>query len=263
MENREVVLQKDRRMAMLISALIFLGVVAVCFFLTAFTIQDPPPGDQFVAVGMADFGDVLEAGGDNESEISSEEVQEVVDRDQSQANQTNNSATDIATQNSSDMSLPSSPKPNPKPNPKPDPKPSNALSDALGNMTSSNGGGGSDGNNSGVGNEGDQNGQIGGSGVVQGDLDSKGFSLGTRGQSAKPDINDSFDEEGTVMVDILVNQNGKVVSAKANPKHRLTSTPSSKLHRLAEKAALTAKFQSDFNAPPQQKGGIVIRFELN
>jgi outer membrane biosynthesis protein TonB len=259
MENREVVLQKDRRKAMLISALIFLGVVAVCFFLTAFTTQDPPPGDQFVAVGMADFGDVLEAGGDNESEISSEEVQEVVDQEQSQTSETSDASTDVATQNTSDMSVPSTPKPNPKPNP----QPSNALSNALSNMNSSNGGGGSDGNNSGVGNEGDQNGQIGGSGVVQGDLDSKGFSLGTRGQSAKPDINDSFDEEGTVMVDILVNQNGKVVSAKANPKHRLTSTPSSKLHRLAEKAALTAKFQSDFNAPPQQKGGIVIRFELN
>jgi outer membrane biosynthesis protein TonB len=259
MENREVVLQKDRRMAMLISALIFLGVVAVCFFLTAFTIQDPPPGDQFVAVGMADFGDVLEAGGDNASEVQSEEQS---NQEESQATESSDAATDVATQTSSDVSVTSSPKPTPKPKPKPDPQPSDALNNALNSMTKPPAGGG-EGNDQGGGDQGDLSGQIGGTGVNQGDLDSKGFSLGTRGRSAKPDINDSFDEEGTVMVDILVNQNGKVVSAKANPKHRLTSTPSSKLHRLAEKAALTAKFQSDFNAPPQQKGGIVIRFELN
>jgi len=261
MENREVVLQKDRRMAMLISALIFLGVVAVCFFLTAFTIQDPPPGDQFVAVGMADFGDVLEAGGDNESEISSEEVQEVVDRDQSQANQTNNSATDIATQNSSDMSVPNSPKPNPKPNPKPDPKPSNALSDALGNMTSSNGGGGSDGNNSGVGNEGDQNGQINGSGAVQGD--GVGFSLAGRGLIGRPKLTSNPQEEGVVVLNVYVDRNGKVIKTTRNYVKSKVSGQGHNLFALAEAAAKTAKFSVKNDAPPEQKGEMTFRFELN
>ena len=31
------------------------------FYLTAFTIPDPPPGEQYVAVGIADLGDVEDA----------------------------------------------------------------------------------------------------------------------------------------------------------------------------------------------------------
>jgi len=257
MENREVVLQKDRRMAMLISALIFLGVVAVCFFLTAFTIQDPPPGDQFVAVGMADFGDVLEAGGDNESEISSEEVQEVVDQEQSQTSETSDASTDVATQNTSDMSVPSTPKPNPKPNP----QPSNALSNALSNMNSSNGGGGSDGNNSGVGNEGDQNGQINGSGAVQGD--GVGFSLAGRGLIGRPKLTSNPQEEGVVVLNVYVDRNGKVIKTTRNYVKSKVSGQGHNLFALAEAAAKTAKFSVKNDAPPEQKGEMTFRFELN
>ena len=56
--------------------LLFVGVLALCFFLTAFTIQDPPPGEQFVAVGFADLGSTEEAAGNVESETPSEVVQE-------------------------------------------------------------------------------------------------------------------------------------------------------------------------------------------
>jgi hypothetical protein len=261
MENREVVLQKDRRKAMLISALIFLGVVAVCFFLTAFTIQDPPPGDQFVAVGMADFGDVLEAGGDNESEVSSEEVQEVVDQEQSQTSETSDASTDVATQNTSDMSVPSTPKPNPKPKPKPDPQPSNALSNALSNMNSSNGGGGSDGNSEGVGNEGDKNGQIDGSGAVQGD--GVGFSLAGRGLIGRPKLTENPQEEGIVVLNVFVDRNGKVIRTTRNYVKSKVSGQGHTLFALAEAAAKTAKFSVKNDAPAEQKGEMTFRFELN
>lgn len=256
MMKREAILQKDRRKAMLLSVLIFLMVVAVCFFLTAFTIQDPPPGDQYVAIGMADFGDVLEAGGASESEVPSEEVS---DQEQSQASETSEAATDVATQTSSDVSVSSSPKPTSKP--KPDPTPSKELGSALDQLTKPSSGGGK-GDQQGGGDQGDLSGQIGGTGVNQGDLDGKGWSLGGRTQGVKPTIKDPFNEEGIVVVDIVVNQKGEVVRATANIEHSLTNTPSSALHRLAEKAAKSARFNQDFSANVEQKGAIVIRFVL-
>jgi len=261
MVKREVILQEDRRKAMILSALIFVLVVLGCFFLTAFTIQDPPPGDQYVAIGMADFGDVYEAGGDNESEIPSETLQEVVDREQSQTSETSDASTDVATQNTSDMSVPSTPKPNPKPKPKPDPQPSNALSNALSNMNSSNGGGGSDGNSEGVGNEGDKNGQISGSGAVQGD--GVGFSLAGRGLIGRPKLTENPKEEGIVVLDVYVDRNGKVLRTKRNYQKSKVTGQGHTLFALAEAAALTAKFSVKNDAPAEQKGEMTFRFELN
>lgn len=257
MVKREVILQKDRRKAMILSALIFVLVVLGCFFLTAFTIQDPPPGDQYVAIGMADFGDVYEAGGDNESEIP---LEEVVDNTQSEATDASNSATDIATQNNSEMSVPSTPKPNPKPkpDPKPDPKPSGDLQKAIDKLLNPSPGGGK-GDDDGSGDQGIENGQIGGTGVMQG---GNGDVPG-RSYRVKPKIQDPFSEEGTVAVDVLVNLNGDVVSAIANPRDSRTNTSNSALHRLAEKAAKTAKFNYSPNSQVEQKGTIVIRFKLN
>ena len=56
----------------------FSGVVVACFFLVTFTKSIPPPGEQYVAVGFADLGDVENAAGDVESEVPSETVEEVV-----------------------------------------------------------------------------------------------------------------------------------------------------------------------------------------
>lgn len=258
MAQREVILQKDRRKAMLLAASIFIMVVLMCFFLTAFTIQDPPPGEQYVAIGMADFGDVLEAGGDSESEVPSEEQS---NQEQSQATESSDAATDVATQTSSDVSVSSSPKPTPKPKPKPDPQPSDALNNALNNMNSSNGGGGSDGNSAGVGNEGDQNGQIDGSGAVQGD--GVGYSLAGRGLIGRPKLTSNPQEEGIVVLNVFVDRNGKVIKTTRNYVKSKVSGQGHNLFALAEQAAKTAKFSVKNDAPPEQKGEMTFRFELN
>ena len=41
--------KRNKRQAAVLSGLLFAAVLVLCFFLTAFTIQDPPPGEQFVA----------------------------------------------------------------------------------------------------------------------------------------------------------------------------------------------------------------------
>ncbi len=259
MVKREVILQKDRRKAMILSALIFVLVVLGCFFLTAFTIQDPPPGDQYVAIGMADFGDVYEAGGDNESEIP---LEEVVDNTQSEATDASNSATDIATQNNSEMSVPSTPKPNPKPkpDPKPDPKPSGDLKKAIDKLLNPSPGGGK-GDDDGSGNQGNENGQIDGSGAVQGD--GVGFSLAGRGLIGRPKLTENPKEEGIVVLEVYVDRNGKVLRTKRNYQKSKVSGQGHTLFALAEAAAMTAKFSVKNDAPPEQKGEMTFRFELN
>ena len=59
----EINASKHKRKAGILTAVIFVGILFLCFFLTAFTIQDPPPGEQYVAVGFADLGEVEDAGG--------------------------------------------------------------------------------------------------------------------------------------------------------------------------------------------------------
>ena len=55
--------KKNRIRAGVMTGIVFSVVLLLCFFLVAFTIQDPPPGEQYVAVGFADMGSVDEAGG--------------------------------------------------------------------------------------------------------------------------------------------------------------------------------------------------------
>ncbi len=252
--------KKDRRIAALTSVLIFALVVTLCAILTAFTIQDPPPGEQFVAVGMADFGSDLTAGGDNESEVASEEVQEVVEEEASQSEVTESAPTEeIVTQDQSDVSVPTGSEESTQEEPtEEEQEVSDGLNSILDRINDSSGGGGSEGDSEGTGNEGDPNGQIDGKGVVQGE--GIGWSLAGRGMQGSPKLEEDPTEEGIVVLTIYVNRTGKVVRTKRN--YVKSTTSSNYLFQLAEKAAKTAKFTVKNDAPAEQKGEMVFRFEL-
>ena len=125
LEQARVSLEKrNQRQAAALSGLLFVGVLALCFFLTAFTIQDPPPGEQFVAVGFADLGSTEEAGGDTESETPSEVVQEAEEEAVAASEPepvVEEAAEEVVTQESSEMAV--NVKPDPDPEPEPDPEP--------------------------------------------------------------------------------------------------------------------------------------------
>ena len=96
-----------KRKAGALTAFIFSSILLLCFFLTAFTIQDPPPGEQFVAVGFADLGDVDDAGGETETEMPSEVVEEVIEETESVKSVLEPVLTEeIVTEESSEMSVP-------------------------------------------------------------------------------------------------------------------------------------------------------------
>jgi protein TonB len=67
-------------------------------------------------------------------------------------------------------------------------------------------------------------------------------------------------EMGTVIVEIWVNQNGKVTKAKAGA--RGSTTASQCLYTKAENAAYKTKFNANPEAPEEQRGTIIYNFTL-
>lgn len=87
-----------------------------------------------------------------------------------------------------------------------------------------------------------------------------GPSFSLKGRTAKllpkPEYNSN--EQGTVVVKIWVNNNGEVTRVEAG--QRGTTTSDRTLWKLAESAALRARFSPDSDAPEDQTGTITYRF---
>ena len=138
--------RKERRKAAVFSTVTYVAILAACVFLVAFQEITPPPGEQFVAVGMADFGNVEEAGGDRETETPSEEVEEVIEQEVSESTVEEVAPVEaIETQEVSDVDVPTQEEPVETPteveDPDPEPEISQDLSNALSQMFNNSGGG--------------------------------------------------------------------------------------------------------------------------
>jgi len=255
--------KKDRLIASVITFNLSVLVLLLCIFLTAFSLPDPLPGETFVAVGMADYGSVVEASGDTESENPSESVEDNQAESQTTEAVETNTAPEVVTQETAPVTTPSGSntvtptKPNPEP--EPEPEVSKGLGNILDKINETGGGSPSEGAGEGTGNEGTQSGSINGMGVVSGD--GIGFSLGDRGMTGRPKLSEQPKEEGRVVLDIYVDRNGNVLETR--PNYDRSNTSSSYLFELAKKAAKKAKFQVSADAPPKQKGSMTFIFKLN
>jgi outer membrane biosynthesis protein TonB len=95
------------------------------------------------------------------------------------------------------------------------------------------------------------NGGSGNSGIqVTGTLHNRGYSL--------PRMQDDFNENGTVYVDIVVDANGNVTEANINPHG--TTTTSSSLRSIALTKAKLIKFHASSNA--SESGTIIVYLKL-
>jgi len=170
------------------------------------------------------------------------------------------------------------------------PKVSNSTNDALASiMKGSNKGG--DGDDKAAGNKGKTNGSLnsngyygsggsgggtgGGNGTGNGIGTGSGYGAGSGGGSgggsgyslngrkalSKPAPKYTCNEEGTVVVEVTVDQTGKTVSATAGIKG--TTNKASCLLEQAKIAALNTKWSADDNAAPKQVGRIIYNFNLN
>ncbi len=153
------------------------------------------------------------------------------------------------------------PNPSPTPNPKPAPTTTTATNNAL-NALGKPGNGGSSGTSTGTGNEGRPDGSINGKGIFSGDGGSGSWALSGRGMSKNPSLDEKPTESGTVVVDIVVDKNGTVISARANSsKSTVSASGATKLYALAEKAAKSAVFTPKDGVGNQQ-GTVTINFKL-
>ena len=154
-------------------------------------------------------------------------------------------------------------KPKPKPKPK---KPSKSTLKAFDNLLK---GDKSDGEPKGEGDDdvdglkGDKEGDPKSSkyygNPLKGDGDSN-YNLAGRNATSKPVVKPNCEEEGTVVVSIEVDKNGKVIKFKAGAKG--TDNTASCLLKAAEKAAMRTTWNADPNAPKIQRGTITYVFSL-
>jgi len=85
-----------------------------------------------------------------------------------------------------------------------------------------------------------------------------GFALSDRNITFRPDITNSTQETGKVVVNIWVDRYGKV--KRATPGVKGSTTTNSQLYKIAKAAALKARFSANSKAPEEQKGTIVFVF---
>ena len=86
-----------------------------------------------------------------------------------------------------------------------------------------------------------------------------GYGLNGRGHPNNTIVIPECDEEGTVVVEIYVNQNGSVIKAIPGVKG---TTGVSCLFDAARKTALSYKWPVDLKAPLKQKGFVIIDFRV-
>lgn len=230
----------------LIVSIVAHGLLVLCLLLMGLRYPDPPPPELGVEMDMGEFSDVgtdLEHAAEGGEDLSSES---------SYANDDNNELT----QQSEDVPLtskktpsPTKNKKKPKDNVKPQSDETKVDQNALftkGRVKKGSGGSTGVGEGSGKGS----GGEGGGSGTS--------FSLEGRGSKSLPLPTATSTENGNIVVEIKVDQEGNVVSAKAGV--RGTTLWDTNLWRRCEQAAKKSKFTAKPDAPELQKGKITYIF---
>ena len=230
----------------LIVSIVAHGLLILCLLLMGLRYPDPPPPELGVEMDMGEFSDV---GTDSEHAA---EGGEDLSSESSYANDDNNELT----QQSEDVPLtskktpsPTKNKKKPKDNVKPQSEETKIDQNALftkGRVKKGSGGSTGVGEGSGKGS----GGEGGGSGIS--------FSLAGRGSKSLPLPTATSSENGSIVVEIRVDQEGNVVSAKAGV--RGTTLWDTNLWRRCEQAAKKSKFTAKPDALELQPGKITYIF---
>lgn len=230
----------------LIVSIVAHGLLILCLLLMGLRYPDPPPPELGVEMDMGEFSDV-----GTDSEHAAEGGEDLSSKS-SYANDDNNELT----QQSEDVPLtskktpsPTKNKKKPKDNVKPQSEETKIDQNALftkGRVKNGNGGSTGVGEGSGKGS----GGEGGGSGIS--------FSLAGRGSKSLPEPNATSSENGSIVVEIRVDQEGNVVFAKAVWKG--TTLTDTNLWRRCEQAAKKSKFTAKPDAPELDPGTITYIF---
>ncbi|MBW6482966.1 MAG: hypothetical protein K0B10_07880 [Vicingaceae bacterium] len=136
------------------------------------------------------------------------------------------------------------------------------LANALNALNNTNNNSSSDGNSNTSGDQGDPNGDPNSSNYTGGGTgNGVDFTLAGRSMVKVKKPNNPTQEDGKVVVEIVVDKNGKVI--RATPGARGSSTTNPTLYKISKEAALEARFNVKADAPAEQKGTMTFVYILN
>lgn len=246
-------------------SVLFHSLLLLLFAFFGMTYLDPPPEDEGITIN---FGTSDQGMNNSPTKVQSEEAKETpAETALSEPTPSEVVEDEIMTQDTEEA--PSIDKKKEKkeevvePVKKEEPKPDKNLSEALNkwkNKTPT--GGGGDGNTGTPGDQGDESGDPNSSNYTGGgNGNGLSFNLSGRSLLSSPKINDNSQEEGKVVVDIIVDKYGKVI--RATPGARGSTTTNANLEKKAKEAALNTKFNANPRAAEEQKGQMTFIFILN
>jgi len=250
----ELIQDKNSRSGVIGTILVHL-LLLLLFVSFGMPYQDPPPPTE--GAMMIDFGD---AGGGSPAEENPTENNESSasnSSNETQTSETNSSQENVQTTDNETVDLNAS-----NNNTEAiEETVSDNLNSALDALNNANNNNSNSDNNSNSNSDSNSNGNSSSNGSNTGPSSGIGYSLGGRGKVSFKKPENPTQEDGKVVVDIVVDRNGKVLKAKAGARGSTTTNPI--LQKKAEEAAYKAKFKKDPNAPFEQKGTMTFVFILN
>jgi len=254
---------KNKRTSLIICVL-FHTVLLILFAIFGLPYQDPPPEELGIPIT---FGTTNEGMFSEQNNTPSEQSEVVpVENEAVEPEPEEIVEEEIITQSSEEApSVEEKKKKEEKVEPvekKEDPKPDKNLTDAISkwkNKKTEQGGG--KGNTGTPGDQGDINGDPNSNNFEGGAGGGIEFSLNGRKRLSSPPIEDNSQDEGEVVVDIIVDKYGKVLRAFPGARGSTTSSPI--LYKKAKEAAMKTRFSANPNALEEQKGSITFIFILN
>ncbi len=248
----------DNRRKALIGTLLFHLFLSLLFLFLGLKTPVPPPEEHRVAIAM-DLGTHTQGSGQVDAQIPDQE-QPVQNQEQVEEVSESSVSEEAVTQETSSPAVSSEKQQEQEQQPveKEEPKVSKELQDALDQFKNQESGGGNDGQGEDVGDKGDPKGTPEGSGSLGGG--NGNWRLAGRKIVQKPRPDKPRNEEGKVVLNIWVDRNGNVI--RTSPNLAKSNTTSEQLFKLAEEAALEARFNDTPNAAPVQKGEMIFTFLL-
>ncbi len=256
----------------LIEATIVMIILIILMFISGMTYLDPPP-ETGIAVnfGTSNVGSGVVQPKHNTppKPVKTESQPEVTKPQVNEEVLTSNVDEAPVIKNTKPVKTTKTTKPkDTKPKKDPKPKPDKTFTDILNNVNSAPGeetnNSSSEGNDGKPGDKGSTSGDPNASGYYgnggSGGGGTGNYRLGSRRALAKPKPVFNCNEEGTVVVKIYVNKQGKVIKAIPGVKGTTGSAPC--LLNAAKQAALKTTWTPDAKAPTQQIGKIIYRFKV-
>lgn len=260
--------EKDRKKAIIITSVVH-GVLLILFIFFGLTYQEPKPRNGYVI----NFGNTENGFGDEfdgavsakqttpQPPVKSEKTESQQETDQTTRTQDFTEAPAVNSESSKQVESDNTDETKPK---DVKPQPSNDLTKLLENVTDTKGG---QGETQGAGDQGRPEGdpaslnQSGDGGAGQnGDGN---YRLGNRRVINKGDNTYPCEDEGRVVVKILVDKQGKVIRATPGVKSdngKASTTTSDCLFDLARSKAMKTLWQADGTAADLEKGYIIYNF---